>query len=62
VLAINFARKIENGSLTREAERAERVVVLLAEKAWLQHQRSGEKNGEPEKAGAKFARTLRWSD
>ena len=39
-----------------KTERAERVVALLAEKTGLQHQRGGEKNGEPEEAGAELAR------
>ena len=38
-----------------EAEGAERVIGLLAEEARLQHQGSGEKNGEPEEAGTEFA-------
>ncbi len=39
-----------------QAKRAERVVALFAQKTGLQHQRGGEKNGEPEEAGAEFAR------
>ena len=56
MLAINLARKIEKGIADGETQRAERVVVLLAEEAGLQHERSGEENGQPEQAGAEVAR------
>src|SRR5215472_2173156 len=51
--------KNREGVADGEAEGAECVVVLLTKETGLQHQRSGEKDSEPEKAGTEFAGLFR---